>query len=484
MELSLYDLRRSAAEVLAYAILELFPAASLIEGAANEFGFYYDFIAEQPVDDYALTLLEEKMRGIIKQNEPLRKLDMMRENAAALFHHKEQPFQALRISQASENIVSIFHLGHFHDYVQPPYVTHTAELEAFKLLEVEKVTTYIPDEGNLDIIRIHGTAFADKTELKKYLKAYKLGKKRDHRIIAEKAGFFSLNEEINPVAWTWLPNGILFREQLLEWWRNEHWQQNFNIVSTPSLVKKDLLQQCGLISNGTPLCSLEDVDYVIPPSFTPSHAVLFASKEHTYTNLPVRLAECGVISAEKNEGQLWGVFNSKSTLHDAAHFFCTPEQVEKELISSLQFINRTINMFSLECHWHLKGRPIKSAGTPESWKKGIECFKQAFEKSGLTYTCEEYSGMYAGPSAQLHLVDAVEREWKGPELSIDFDIPERLQLCYRTVDGKMRVPILVKRSVFGSLERFIAILIEHYGEKLVQALKPGIKLTELLSSMR
>lgn len=465
MDLSLFDLRQSTAELLACAVLELFPQAYLIGGGATEFGFYYDFIAEQPIDTHALPFLEEKIRGLIKQDLEVRKLEMMRENAAMLFEHKEQPFKANRIREARENVVPIFQLGTFYDYCPLPYISKTLEIGAFKLFDVERVKRYLPETGEIEAVRICGTTVSDKMALKKFTKTREAGKKRDHRLIADDLNLFTLNEEISSLAWCWLPKGTEIRQILLDWWHLEHRKQNFKNVVTPPLIKEDLLDKSGLDENrDAPRCQIQDVEYVIPSDISPAHAALFRAKSITHLDMPVRLAECGFISQIKND-PLWGIFNSHLVLSDQAHIFCTPEQVEKELISSLQFIDGISKIFSLECHWRLKGRNFQSAGTDASWKKGIECFGRAFEKSGLNYVYDE-CGYFSGPIAQALLVDSAGREWEGPRIGIDFNIPERFELRYRAVDGKLRMPIMIVRSLFGSLERFIAILVEHFAGRL------------------
>lgn len=459
---SLYDLRRSTAELLAAATLDVFPGALMVEGKATEFGFYYDFIAEQPIDIHALTLLEEKMRGLIKSGEEIRVLDMMRENAISFFEHREQPIRANKISVCRNNIISIFQQGNFYDFCELPYITESQQIGAFKLLDIEKTWHFLPEEGAIEVTRIHGTAAYDKMALKKLIKAREAGKKKDHRQISKEINFFELKEAVSTEEWEWLPRGNRFRNLLLDWWSGEHRKQNFEVVSSPSLIKESLSIKAGIDEESQgPYCQIDNENYVIPTNLSPSHAILFKSKLLSYKDLPIKIAECGRIYSLTNNGVLWGILNSRIVESDQAHIFCIPEQVEKELISSLQFIAEITKIFSFECHWYLRGQAAKSAGKPSAWKKGIESFCSAFEKCNLSYEYNEQDGVFAGPIAVAHLVDAMGREWNGPSIGIDFSIPERLELRYRTEEGKERPPILLVRSLFGSLERFTAILIEH-----------------------
>ncbi len=480
--LSLSHLRQSAAELLACVVTDLFPGAYMVNSSATEFGFYYDFIAEQPIDMQALTLMEEKLRALVKQNVEVRTLDMMRENAAQFFEHKEQPFIAQRVREARENIVSIFQVGEFHDYCPFPHIAETQDVGAFKLLNVEATTHFLLEEGVVPVIRIHGTAFPDTYALKKYLKTLVSGRKRDHRQLGKTLDLFAMHEDASTRAWFWHHNGAVLREVLLDWWRNEHRKQHCSFLVTPPFVKDKLMQKFGIYDNVfeneyPPSCEIEDVDYVVPPTLSPVHAMIFGSKFHAHRDLPVRFAECAYIANTDKKKHLWGMFDARFVYADYVHIFCSPSQVENELISSLQFIDKFTKIFNFEYHWYLKGQGQRSAGqkvvgSDAKWKKSTECMVSAFEKSGLNYTIDEAECAYNGPVAEARLIDSLGREWKGPYIGFDFNCPERLNLRYQEVNNEMQMPLMLVRSLFGSIERFVAILVEHYAGVLPVWLAP------------
>ena len=246
----------------------------------------------------------------------------------------------------------------------------------------------------MPVIRIHGTVFRDKDSLKKYLKTLAPGRKRDHRQIGKDLDLFDFHEEISTRALLWHHNGAVLREVLLDWWRNEHRRQHFLSLATPPLIKDKLMQKFGVYDNMfesdyPPSCDIEGVEYVMPTTLGPVHASIFGSKPHSYCDLPIRFAECAYLANVDKTKHLWGMLDARFVYADEAHIFCAPSQVEKELISSLQFIDKIIKIFSFECHWHLKGQGQKFAGSANRWKKGRECMVSAFEKSGLSYAIDE-----------------------------------------------------------------------------------------------
>jgi threonyl-tRNA synthetase len=461
---SLTELRRSTAEVLACSILELFPGALLIEGKATEFGFYYDFIAEQPIDLHALPWIEEKMRGTMKGDLEVRSLEMMRENAASFFEHKQQPLIAERVREAKENIVSVYQIGSFYDYFPSKPLIELRQALAFKLLKVEKIHRFFEQEGDIPIFRVHGTVFPELGQLKKYIKTIEAGKRRDHRELGKELDLFSTHDEANPYGWFWHPRGEQIRQVLVDWWRNEHRNQGVQFVTTPPLIKTSLLKKAGLEGESSEelTCTINGIDYRMSPSLSITHAFYYGSRLHSYRELPIRYGECTYIPASSQEGVLWGMLNARMVYADRVHIFCTLEQIEEELISSLHFIDKTTKIFGFECHWHLKERGQKFAGTLNLWEKSLAYFNKAFEKCGLNYIKDNDDRPYKGPIAEAHLIDSLGRVWKGPSLAIDFDCPQRLGLRYHGSDDEMHVPSMITRSLFGSLERFIAVLIEHY----------------------
>jgi len=463
---SLKELRQSAAELLAFAVTELFPGVTLVDSKVTEFGFYYDFIAEQPIDANAIHLIEEKVRGLVKEGRQVRMLEMMRENAMMLFNHKGQPIKAQLAGQARENIVTIFQIDHFYDYCPAPYIAETSEVTAFKILKIERAQHYLSEEGEVEVVRIRGTAFFEKDHLKKHVKSLQSAKKIDHRHIGKEMQLFEQVEEISDAAWVWLPNGASLRKVLYDFWHEVHSKQRFKFPITPNLVKESLVITSGfydVIADALDVgvCHIKDVEYVIPPSLAASHAMCYHEKLHSYRELPVRFAECANVCLPDTEGKLWGILSNTLVYSDSAHIFCVPEELEGEIISSLQFIDKFIKIFGFEYHWYLCGRGRKFSGTPNRWNKVQEIFVKAFEVVGMPFT-EGDDSSFVGPYAEARLIDSCGREWKGPRLGLDFNCPERFGLRYQGPNGETHVPVMLVRTLFGSFERFTAVLVEHF----------------------
>jgi threonyl-tRNA synthetase len=465
---SLKILRQTTAELLAKVVLDLFPGAFLIGSEVTDLGFHYDFFLNQPLDEQGIPLIEERMRALSKSDLPIRKMEMMRENAVEFFKHKKQPYKGDWIASIRDNIVPVFQMGEFWDAgCLLPYGQNANEVKAFKLLKIYKTTTHLPGNPAFSVTRIQGTAFPDNQKLKEFLKKAEAAKKRDHRILGKELGLFSLHEEACGGFWFWNPKGALLRDVLLNWWRDEHRKQKFLPLVTPGLVKPAFLKKSGYDSSEEkkplfPSFSHEGVDYAASPSQDGLHALVYQSKLHSYRELPIRYAECAELYYKGKSSHLWGMLRARAYLADRGHIFCMESQVQEELISSLQFIDKTIKMFGFEYHWYLSTRGSKFAGTLAMWEKGIDAMKKALEACHFDYTLDKESKPFDGPQIELRLVDALEREWKGPSLSFNFNLSERFGLLYQGADDQMHVPVMITRTVFGSLERFIAILIEHY----------------------
>lgn len=454
-------LRQSAAELLALSVIDLFPGALLVESVATELGFYCDFIATQPIDDHALSLIEEKMRAFIKQNIEVRALEMMREVAANYLTHHGQSIRAEIVRGVKENIVPIIQIGKFYDYCPPPYVSTTREVEFFKIFKVEKAIHYLHNEDPIEVKRIQGTVSTDKQSLKKWVKALSAGKKSNHVKLGR--DFFSFQENVSHIAWTWEKNGAQLKDRLTDWWKKEHEQQGFLFLSTPSLIKESLLKKSGIDENTQAFLPVMEIDgdpYVIAPSTTPAHMAIFQQKQRSYQEMPIRFAEMAPVIFQEKPASLWGLFDSRLVSVDYAHIFCCPEHLEAELISSLQFIDKIIKMFGFESYWHLKGKRQDFASTVNRWEKVTKSFISAFEKAGLNYR-ESLESSFSGPVAEARLIDSFGREWNGPNIGLNLNAPKRFGLCYQGPDEKFHVPLMMTRSLFGSLERFAALLLEH-----------------------
>lgn len=452
---------------MAWALTELFPGVLLIGGKTTEFGFYYDFIAEQPIDANAIDLIEEKLRGLIKQSVPVHLQEMMRENAAALLEHKGQPIRAEAVRSVRQNIVSVFHLHDFYDYCTPPYIDETSDAGVIKILSVEPVEVYVPEEGHAMAVRVKGTVFPEKDSLKKFLKSIAAAKKNDHCAIAKEMDLFAMHEKASDLSYFWHPHGSELRNSLEHFWREEHRRQGFNFLASPSLVKESLIIKSGFFEGmaetiDTHECVFEGTKYCVPPTLSPLHALVFASKSRTHHELPIKFAECAQLSTFNKKGELGGIFDSKLAYSDRAHIFCAPVQLEEELISSLHFIDKFIKIFGFEYHWYLGGRRRSSTAAGGQWNEAANGFIQSFSAAGFEYGEADDESLCTGPFAEAWLRDSAGREWKGPRIGADFTCPARLNLRYQSSDGKDRVPIMLERMLYGTYERFTAILTEHY----------------------
>ena len=474
---SLPVLRQSAAELLAMVVTDLFPGALIAQSVATEFGFFCDIIATQPVDDYALPLLEEKMRGFAKQNLEVKTLDMMREVAANFLEHKGQPIRADAVRSSKENIVSLIQIGDFSDYCQLPYIAETQEVESFKIFKVEPAVCFIPEEGMVNVKRIHGTVATDKQSLKKLVKALQAGRKSDHTNLPRGRELFSFQEEVSSLSCVWESKGAEIKRILTSWWENEHKGQQFRLVSTPSLVKESLTKKAGVYDGhfadtNPPVFEINDTSYVIAPTVAPAHMVLFQEEPRSSKEMPIRIGECAPLVSLEKESHLWGAFDSTLVSADFAHIFCAPEHLEEEFISSLQFIDKFIKMFGFEYYWYFKGCGEKFAGTVNRWEKATNSLDLAFQNCGFTYVSDPQETAFAGPVVEARLIDSCGREWKGPTVGLDFNSPDRMALRYHGTDGKTHVPLLIVRSLFGSFERFVALLLENGSGKLPVWLAP------------
>lgn len=476
---SLPVLRQSAAELLALVVTDLFPGALIVQSIPTEFGFFCDVLATQPIDDYALPLIEEKMRGYVRQDIEVKTLDMMREVAANFLEHKGQTIRADAVRSASENIVNLIQIGDFHDYCPLPYITETREVESFKIYGVEPAICFIPEEGVVDVKRIHGVVAADKQALKKLVKSLQAGKKADHTRSSGERGVFSFHEEISSLSCVWEDRGVKVRRLLIQWWESEHVKQQFRQVSTPSLIKESLAGKAGVYDQFSdedlPVFEVEDTQYVVVPTPAPSHMVLFGEKSRNSKDMPLRIAECAPLVSQGQKSNLWGAFDSAVAGADFAHIFCAPEHLEGEFISSLQFIDKFIKMFGFEYYWYFKGRGEKFAGTVNRWEKATNSVSSAFEKCGFAYESDPQETAFAGPVVEARLIDSCGREWKGPRVGLDFNSPDRMGLRYQGADGKTHVPLMIVRSLFGSFERFVALLLENGSINAAEAFLEQIK---------
>lgn len=474
---SLESLRQLSAFLLAQAVLDLFPSATLVEGGVTDIGFYYDFLFKDPVDESILSPLEERMHALWYAKPSVKNLEMMRTNAVAFFQHHGQKVKADLVKAGPDPLVTVCQMGEFFD-VCPVKVPESWQSFAFKLYGLGRTTLAIPIHGTASVVRLKGTAFPDDMSLKAFLKTMEQAKKRDHRRLGKEFDLFDTNDDTGAGFWVWYPHGATIREQLLDWWRIEHRRGGFLPVVTPRVVKASFLRNTGWYDipgareKTLPTFSLDGQEYVATPTTSPLHAAVFRTRFHSYRELPLRYAECGNLYEHGKSNALHGMLKARAYLSDDATIFCTPEQLKNELISSLHFIVRTVRIFGFQHRLTLSARRDRFKGTLGSWGESADRMVEALQEGGFAYDIEESREAMNGPRVDVRYKDALGREWTGPSVALDLNLPERFGLRYQGADDEMHVPLMVTRSMFGSVERFVAILVEHFGGEFPLWLAP------------
>lgn len=456
MNLPHQSLRQSTASLCAYALCQLFPGVQLVDCLVSQVGFTYTFSLKQRLEEGMLPLIEEKMRAIVKSAESIRLLSMMRENAVDLFKHFKQPYKAEAVAACADNIVSVLKFGEsFYDYGLASAVDSLEELRVFKLQALESVkdreSTYC----------ITGTAFPYLKDLKNFLKNFESAKKYDHRRLGQELGLFTHVNDPDTEGWFWFPKGAYIKQVLLDWLKNEMLAQGFEVVSTPRIVKNSLLRQIGVLEKERKLRYAIGDESALVNQVSPLHALLFQLQQHSYRELPVRYFEQVEILTPL-QAPPCGLFYSSINTVDRSHVFCTAQEVLKELISSLQFIDKTIKILGFEYQWYLLPRGNKFAGTVEKWDKVLSWMTEALQVCNCQYVTDSLIGAFEGPRMIVRMKDAMGREWDGPFIEVNFRYLEAFNLRYQGSDDEMHPPHMIVRSIFGSLERCIAALVEHW----------------------
>lgn len=437
------DLRSTAAELLAFAICDLFPKVLLAGGGATDIGFYYDFIFPQPIQEHMLELIEVRMRALSKEEFEIRSLSMMRENAFDFFIHHKQPILANLALEEENNVLSLYQIGKFYDLVHSNVLLSLEEIKGIKLLDIEIVQRVLPGHEWGDIVRIKGTAFSNPYDLKQFLKAHEKLKKFDHRIIGPELQLFKFLEKTGDVDCFWLPKGYILLEKLTQLWVERCLQQNIQIISSPLVVPENFLSRK---ENLFPSFIVQDESYVLSQSRVKHHIQIFKELDNV---LPLRLGEIFSVYENIEEVHRWGLYRKFSHLSDLVTIFCREDQVNQELIYSLQIFEQFITIFGFEAHWYLSGTENPSAQT-KARKQGIEWLKQALEHLAIAYS--EKPDAPGEPYLEVRFVDALGREWLGS--SIGIIQPSR--------EGDKQIPVIITRQLFGSLDRFVGLLTEFH----------------------
>jgi threonyl-tRNA synthetase len=461
---SLKSIRRSAAELLAKAICELFPTVQLVQASDHEWGFYCDVVLDKPFDVHFLTLLEESMRGAIKKGLPIESLSMMRENAVSVLQHRKQDLLAEIAGSARLNILQMCRIGEFYDYCPDPHEFSSIDEGVIKLCEATPLEVFNPALGELTVLRIEGTAFSDSQQLKQFLKKREKAKEFNHLLIGKECKFFDFFPDISLSPWLWLPKGAFAREALLNFWRDMHKDQ-FQIISTPLLWQEEFLKNektiAAIQTENTPIFDHAGLSFALisPTIRSYFHAWCYRSEEHLACQLPIRYAECSEGLIDCLPGQELGLLRTPNVTSDISHFFCSKEQLYNELISSLHFIEKIISIVAFEWRCYLvsteKKRKIGAV-----WQESEVALENALKEKGIAFEKEISADQLDGPKVEFALCDSLGREWRGPSLQVNCEIPKRLGLSYRDNIGIGRPVVMIARTLFGTIESFLALLIE------------------------
>ncbi len=458
-------LSHSASHVMAEAVLQLFPDAKFAIGPAIEDGFYYDFDLPRALTPDDLPVIEQLMRKIVKQDSAFERREVTKEEARALF--SEQPYKLELLEDLEEGHVSVYTQGTFTDLCRGPHVARAGEIGAFKLLRTAGAY-WRGDEARPMLQRIYGVAFDSDAELEAHLAKLAEAAKRDHRRLGKELDLFSVHEEIGPGLVCWHPNGAMVRQLIEDFWKAEHYKRGYGIVYTPHIGKLDQWKQSGHWEfYRENLYSPMDVDgrqYLLKPMNCLGHILIFKSRTRSYRELPIRMAELGTVYRYERAGVLYGLTRVRGFTQDDAHIFCRQDQIQAEVQSVVQLAQFMMQTFGFHDYkMVLATRPDKYAGTPEVWEHATAALTAALDSLGLSYEEDPGGGAFYGPKIDVKLADAMGRDWQGPTIQVDFNLPHRFEVCYIGEDGSEHLVTMIHRTVLGSMERFFACLVEHYG---------------------
>ena len=460
-------IRHSTSHVMAEAVLRLFPDAKIAIGPAIEHGFYYDFDLPRNLTQEDLNRIEEEMRKIIEEGHDFQREVISREEAKKRFHDQPYKLELIDAIPAGEE-VSIYTQGGFTDLCRGPHVSSTREIHpgAFKLLSVAGAY-WRGDEKNKMLQRIYGTAWERPEDLQAYLDHLAEIEKRDHRRLGKELDLFSTHEEAGAGLIYWHPKGGRVRQAIEDYWRDAHRKNGYEILFTPHIGRSWLWETSGHLGfykeNMYAPMEIDQQDYYIKPMNCPFHIMIYKNHLRSYRDLPLRWAELGTVYRYERSGVLHGLLRVRGFTQDDAHIFCTPDQIESEILEVLRFSLRIWKDFGFKnIKAYLATRPEGSIGDDSLWNTAIESLRKAIEAEGLTYEVDAGGGAFYGPKIDLKVKDAIGREWQMTTIQFDFNMPERFDLKFVDSDGKEKRPFMVHRALLGSLERFFGVLIEHY----------------------
>jgi threonyl-tRNA synthetase len=456
--------RHTSSHIMAQAVKRLYPEAKLAIGPSIDNGFYYDFDVEKPFSVEDLESIENEMKKIIKEDYKLERFTLSRDEAIKFMEEKQETYKVELIRDLPEGeTISFYKQGDFVDLCAGPHVESTGKIKAYKLLSVAGAY-WRGNEKNRMLQRIYGTSFNKKSELDAYLTRLEEAKKRDHRKLGKELDLFDILEE-GPGFPFFMPKGMILRNTLEEYWREEHKKAGYQEIRTPIILNEELWHRSGHwdhYKENMYFTKIDEGDFAIKPMNCPGGMLAYKRRLHSYRDLPQRLAELGLVHRHELSGALHGLMRVRCFTQDDAHIFMTPEMIKDEVVGVINLIDDFYKVFGFKYHIELSTRPENSMGSDEQWEQATDALKDALEARDLSYKINEGDGAFYGPKIDFHLEDSIGRTWQCGTIQLDFQMPERFDLTYVGADGEKHRPVMIHRVVFGSIERFIAILTEHY----------------------
>ncbi|NSW81935.1 MAG: threonine--tRNA ligase [Syntrophothermus sp.] len=457
--------RHSSAHVMAQAVKRLFPGTRLAIGPAIDKGFYYDFDPEQPFTPEDFDRIEQEMQSIISADYPIVRKEISREEALELFSGLGETYKVELIEGLAEGeTISVYQQGEFIDLCAGPHLVSTGKIKAIKLMSLAGAY-WRGDERNKMLQRIYATSFPKKSMLDDYLYKLEEAKKRDHRRLGRELGLFVVLDE-GPGFPFFLPKGMIIRNELETFWRQEHIKAGYQEVKTPIILNRSLWEKSGHWEHyreNMYFTTIDEEDYAVKPMNCPGGILVYKQNLHSYRELPIRLGELGLVHRHEKSGVLHGLMRVRAFTQDDAHIFMLPSQITQEIKGVIDMVDHFYRLFGFSYHVELSTKPEKAMGSDEIWEKATGALRQALEEKGMEYKINEGDGAFYGPKIDFHLRDSLDRTWQCGTIQLDFLMPEKFDLTYVGEDGEKHRPVMIHRVIYGSLERFIGILTEHFG---------------------
>ena len=467
-------LRHSISHIMAQAVKRLYKDAKLAIGPSIENGFYYDFDIEKPLTTEDLEKIEQEMNNIINENLKFERMDVLREEALKLMEEKNEPYKVELINDLPEGEkISLYKQGDYVDLCRGPHIPSTKYVKAFKLTSVAGAY-WRGNEKNKMLQRVYGVAFKDKTSLETYLHNLEEAKKRDHRKLGKELKLFTFAEE-GPGFPFFLPKGVILKNTLIDFWRKLHYEAGYVEVETPIMLNKKLWETSGHwyhYKENMYTSMIDGEEFALKPMNCPGGMLVYKSEAHSYRDFPMRVGELGRVHRHELSGALHGLMRVRAFTQDDAHIFMLPDQIKSEIKGVVELIDKVYSKFGFKYHVELSTRPEDSMGSDEEWNLAEDSLKGALEELNLDFIVNEGDGAFYGPKIDFHREDSIGRTWQCGTIQLDFQLPQRFELEYVGSDGEKHRPIVIHRVIFGSIERFIGILIEHFAGKFPTWLAP------------